>query len=204
MARRGPTARRPAVSAGTSDPHSLAAHLAAFLEYLLVKAYSPETVAKTKLAIASFIRWCSERGIARMRVIARTGCGIVTNQGAYPDPLGEGKAYFRQLAIFDDKFLPQFERIAADIKAQGAMPIQQVGLRWLMSSSWVSDGVFVPAPHHTVPMPRLIAARAYRCATGCTPSGNEMCAQSSAVAPISAQARSKIRMLCCMSSALRG
>jgi 2,4-dienoyl-CoA reductase (NADPH2) len=68
----------------------------------------------------------TEREIARMRVIARTGCGIITNQGAYPDPLGEGKAYFRQLAIFDDKFLPQFERIAADIKAQGAMPIQQI------------------------------------------------------------------------------
>jgi 2,4-dienoyl-CoA reductase (NADPH2) len=68
----------------------------------------------------------TEREIARMRVIARTGCGIITNQGAYPDPLGEGKAYFRQVAIFDDKFLPQFERIAADIKAQGAMAIQQI------------------------------------------------------------------------------
>ena len=68
----------------------------------------------------------TEREIARMRVIARTGCGIITNQGAYPDPLGEGKAYFRQLAIFDDKFLPQFERIAADIKALGALAIQQI------------------------------------------------------------------------------
>ena len=68
----------------------------------------------------------TEREIARMRVIARTGCGIITNQGAYPDPLGEGKAYFRQIAIFDDKFLPQFERIAEDIKSQGAMPIQQI------------------------------------------------------------------------------
>jgi 2,4-dienoyl-CoA reductase (NADPH2) len=68
----------------------------------------------------------TEREIARMKVIARTGCGIVTNQGAYPDPLGEGKAYFRQVAIFDDKFLPQFERIAQDIKAHGAMAIQQI------------------------------------------------------------------------------
>lgn len=68
----------------------------------------------------------TEREIARMRVIARTGCGIITNQGAYPDPLGEGKAYFRQVAIFDDKFLPQFERIAADIKEQGAVAIQQI------------------------------------------------------------------------------
>ena len=68
----------------------------------------------------------TERELARMRVIARTGCGIITNQGAYPDPLGEGKAYFRQVAIFDDKFLPQFERIAADIKEQGAVAIQQI------------------------------------------------------------------------------
>lgn len=68
----------------------------------------------------------TEREIARMRVIARTGCGMITNQGAYPDPLGEGKAYFRQLAIFDDKFLPQFERVATDIKAHGAIAIQQI------------------------------------------------------------------------------
>jgi 2,4-dienoyl-CoA reductase (NADPH2) len=68
----------------------------------------------------------TEREIARMRVIARTGCGIITNQGAYPDPLGEGKSYFRQVAIFDDKFLPQFERIAQDIKSQGAVAIQQI------------------------------------------------------------------------------
>lgn len=68
----------------------------------------------------------TEREFARMRVIARTGCGMITNQGAYPDPLGEGKAYFRQVAIFDDKFLPQFERIAADIREQGAVSIQQI------------------------------------------------------------------------------
>jgi 2,4-dienoyl-CoA reductase (NADPH2) len=68
----------------------------------------------------------TEREIARMRVIARTGCGMITNQGAYPDPLGEGKAYFRQVAIFDDKFLHQFERIAADIREHGAISIQQI------------------------------------------------------------------------------
>ncbi|MDP3512961.1 MAG: NADH oxidase, partial [Sulfuritalea sp.] len=36
------------------------------------------------------------RELARVRVIAGTGCGLITNQGAYPDPLGEGKSYFRQ------------------------------------------------------------------------------------------------------------
>jgi quercetin dioxygenase-like cupin family protein len=54
-------------------------------------------------------------------VIAATGCGIITNQGAYPDPLGEGKSYFRQVAIFDDKFLPQFETIARYIHDGGAV-----------------------------------------------------------------------------------
>ncbi len=66
------------------------------------------------------------RELARTRVIANTGCGIITNQGAYPDPLGEGKAYFRQVALFDDKFLPQFETIARYIHDAGAVAIQQI------------------------------------------------------------------------------
>jgi len=66
------------------------------------------------------------RELARMKVIAQTGCGIITNQGAYPDPLGEGKAYFRQIAIYDDKFLPQFEEIAGYIRDAGAIGIQQI------------------------------------------------------------------------------
>ncbi|MCU0897364.1 MAG: FAD-dependent oxidoreductase [Burkholderiales bacterium] len=66
------------------------------------------------------------RELARMRVIANTGCGMITNQGAYPDPRGEGKAYFRQVAIFDDKFLPEFEMIARYIHDGGAIAIQQI------------------------------------------------------------------------------
>ena len=68
----------------------------------------------------------TEREIARTKVIAGTGCGIITNQGAYPDPLGEGKAYFRQIALFDDKFLPQFEKIARYIHDDGGIAIQQI------------------------------------------------------------------------------
>jgi len=64
--------------------------------------------------------------MGRMEVIAQSGCGIITNQGAYPDPRGEGKAYFRQLAIYDDKFLPEFERIANMIHENGAVAIQQI------------------------------------------------------------------------------
>lgn len=59
-------------------------------------------------------------------MIAETGCGIITNQGAYPDPRGEGKAYYRQVALYDDKFLPQFERIAQMIHDNGAVAIQQI------------------------------------------------------------------------------
>jgi len=66
------------------------------------------------------------RELARTRVIAGTGCGIITNQGAYPDPRGEGKSYFRQIALYDDKFLPQFETIARYIHEAGAVAIQQI------------------------------------------------------------------------------
>lgn len=66
------------------------------------------------------------RELGRTQVIAKTGCGIITNQGAYPDPLGEGKAYFRQTAIHDDKFLPEFEKIAGYIRDAGAISIQQI------------------------------------------------------------------------------
>jgi 2,4-dienoyl-CoA reductase (NADPH2) len=66
------------------------------------------------------------RELARTRVIAQTGCGIITNQGAYPDPLGEGKAYYSQIAIYDDRFLPEFEIVAGYIKEAGAVAIQQI------------------------------------------------------------------------------
>ncbi len=61
-----------------------------------------------------------------MQVIAATGCGIITNQGAYPDPRGEGKAYYRQIALYDDKFIPQFAKIAALIHENGGVAIQQI------------------------------------------------------------------------------
>ncbi len=68
----------------------------------------------------------TEREIERCRVIAQTGAGIITNQGSYPDELGEGKAYYRQTAIFHDRFIPQFERIAEMFKSNGAIAIQQI------------------------------------------------------------------------------
>lgn len=68
----------------------------------------------------------TEREFARMEVIARTGCGLITNQGAYPDPKGKGKAYFRQLAIYSDEYIPGFRRIADMLHDAGAVAIQQI------------------------------------------------------------------------------
>lgn len=71
MARTG-RRRKPAQLPGDpADPHGMAAHLAAFLEYLSVKGYSEETVAKTRLAVASFVRWCEERGITKVVEVTR-------------------------------------------------------------------------------------------------------------------------------------
>ncbi|MFZ5648181.1 MAG: FAD-dependent oxidoreductase [Bacillota bacterium] len=70
--------------------------------------------------------YLTDREMERVRVISKTGAGMITNQGAYPDPRGEGKAYFRQLALYDDKFLPKYEQIAAMFKENGAVAIQQI------------------------------------------------------------------------------
>ncbi len=68
----------------------------------------------------------TEREFRRMEVVARTGCGIVTNQGAYPDRDGYGKAYVRQLSIAEDRFIPGFARIADFIHDAGALAVQQI------------------------------------------------------------------------------
>ncbi len=68
----------------------------------------------------------SDRELARMGVIARTGCGIITNQGVYPDPRGEGKAYYRMLALHDDRYIEGIEKVCKMIHAHGAIAIQQI------------------------------------------------------------------------------
>jgi 2,4-dienoyl-CoA reductase (NADPH2) len=68
----------------------------------------------------------TEREYARMEVVARTGCGIITNQGAYPDRTGYGKAYIRQLSIAEDRFIPGFARVADMIHDAGALGVQQI------------------------------------------------------------------------------
>jgi 2,4-dienoyl-CoA reductase (NADPH2) len=68
----------------------------------------------------------TDREYARMEVISRTGAGIITNQGAYPDLQGAGKAYYRQLSIADDQYIPGFRKIAEMIHGAGAIAIQQI------------------------------------------------------------------------------
>jgi 2,4-dienoyl-CoA reductase (NADPH2) len=68
----------------------------------------------------------SDREFGRMETVVRTGCGIITNQGAYPDPEGMGKAYVRQISLAEDRFIPAFARIADMIHEAGALAVQQI------------------------------------------------------------------------------
>lgn len=68
----------------------------------------------------------SEREYARDRVIADMGCGIITNQGAYPDKIGLGKAYSSQISINDDKYIPGLKKVADIFHKNGAIAIQQI------------------------------------------------------------------------------
>ncbi len=68
----------------------------------------------------------TEREFARDQVIASTGASIMTNQGAYPDSSGEGKAYHRQLCINDDNYIPGLKRIADLFHENKAIAIQQL------------------------------------------------------------------------------
>ncbi len=68
----------------------------------------------------------SEREYARDRVIANMGCGIITNQGAYPDKAGFGKGYWSQISINDDKYIPGLKKVADMFHHSGAIAIQQI------------------------------------------------------------------------------
>jgi len=50
----------------------------------------------------------------------------MTNQGAYPDTSGEGKAYHSQLCINDDKYVPGLKRISDLFHDHDAVAIQQI------------------------------------------------------------------------------
>ena len=60
----------------------------------------------------------SEKELAYIEAHARGGSGIVTTQGAYTDPKGEGQGYVGMMGIWDDKYIPGLKRMA-DIIHQG-------------------------------------------------------------------------------------
>jgi len=70
--------------------------------------------------------YVSDREVAYMEAQALGGAGIVTTQGAYPDPKGEGKGFKGMMAIYDDRFIPGLERIASVIKQHGALSCLQI------------------------------------------------------------------------------
>jgi len=68
----------------------------------------------------------SEREIAYMEAQARGGAGMVTTQGAYTDPLGEGKGYVGMMGIWDDKYIPGLKKIADAIRAHDSVSVLQL------------------------------------------------------------------------------
>jgi 2,4-dienoyl-CoA reductase (NADPH2) len=68
----------------------------------------------------------SDREVAYMEAQARGGAGIVTTQGAYPDPRGEGKGFMGMMAIWDDAFVPGLARIADVIRKHDVLSCIQI------------------------------------------------------------------------------
>ncbi len=70
--------------------------------------------------------YVADKEVAYMEAQARGGAGIVTTQGAYTDPRGEGKGYVGMMAIWDDKFIPGLKRIADVIRKYDAVSVLQL------------------------------------------------------------------------------
>ena len=70
--------------------------------------------------------YVADKEVAFMEAQARGGAGIVTTQGAYVDPRGEGKGYVGMMAIWDDRFIPGLKRIADVIRKYDAVSVLQL------------------------------------------------------------------------------
>ena len=68
----------------------------------------------------------AEREIAYMEAQARGGAGLVTTQGAYTDPKGEGKGYVGMMGIWDDKYIPGLKAIADVIRKHDSVSVLQL------------------------------------------------------------------------------
>lgn len=86
---------------------------------------------RVKYASCSIDGYCDRDGmmtikeLARMRDVARTGCSVITNQGAFIDS-GASRYIPRQLGICDDKHIPGLKQVADLVHEQGAIAIQQI------------------------------------------------------------------------------
>ena len=70
--------------------------------------------------------YVSDKEVGYMEAQARGGAGIVTSQGAFTEPGGEGKGYVGMMAIWDDKFIPGLKKIADVIKRHDAVACLQL------------------------------------------------------------------------------
>ncbi|RLB64591.1 MAG: NADH oxidase [Deltaproteobacteria bacterium] len=68
----------------------------------------------------------SDKEVAYMEAQARGGAGIVTTQGAFTDPRGEGKGYVGMMGIWNDEFIPGLQRITDAIHAHDSVAILQL------------------------------------------------------------------------------
>jgi len=68
----------------------------------------------------------SEKELAYIEAHARGGSGIVTTQGAYTDPRGEGQGYAGMMGIWDDKFIPGLKKMADVIHKSDALACLQL------------------------------------------------------------------------------
>ena len=68
----------------------------------------------------------SEKELAYIEAHARGGSGIVTTQGAYTDPKGEGQGYVGMMGIWDDKYIPGLKRMADVIHQNDARACLQL------------------------------------------------------------------------------
>ena len=68
----------------------------------------------------------SEKELAYIEAHARGGSGIVTTQGAYTDPKGEGQGYVGMMGIWDDKYIPGLKKMADIIHKSDALACLQL------------------------------------------------------------------------------
>jgi len=68
----------------------------------------------------------SDQEIGYIEAHARGGNGIVTAQGAYTDPRGEGQGYVGMMGVWDDKFIPGLKKMADAINNAGAVSCFQL------------------------------------------------------------------------------